>query len=75
MDHCARTINKVSSIAISDLLAENERLRERVEALERAASEGGEAVSSTWESDLNSRIWLENSPIFTKIVDLDRHLQ
>lgn len=50
-------------------------LRECVDKLENTTSERPHAEGPLWDSERRSRAWLENSPVCTKIVDLDFNLQ
>ena len=59
----------------TQLLDEVRKLQERVEELERTASEGQHAQTLLKESERRSRTWLEHSPVCTKILDLDFNLQ
>ena len=51
------------------------KLRERVDFLERKASEDRHTIELLRDSERRSRAWLEYSPACTKIVDLDFNLQ
>ena len=58
-----------------DLLDEIRKLRERVDFLERRASEDRHIIKQLQDSERKSHAWLECSPTCTKIVDLDFNLQ
>ena len=59
----------------AELLDEIQKLRERVDLLESMASENRYTTKLLRESERKSRAWLEQSPVCTKIVDLDLNLQ
>lgn len=66
-----RTIEKTKE----QILRENIQLKAKIEELEKSETEAQDVKNRLKESELKSRIWLENSPVCTKIVDLDFNLQ
>lgn len=65
------TVNKT----LEQLTNENDLLRARIEELEKSKNEIQNVEIKLKKSELKSRVWLENSPVCTKIVDLDFNLQ
>ncbi len=59
----------------AELLEEVQQLKQRIELLEGASTQHQHAEELLHESERKSRAWLENSPVCTKIVDLDFNLQ
>lgn len=59
----------------AQLLAENQKLAARIEALEQTAARQQQAEDLLRSTERQSRAWLEYSPVCTKIVDLDFNLQ
>jgi PAS domain S-box-containing protein len=59
---------------IQQFLSEIEQLKEKVSAFEKSQAEVKDSYSQKHSMDFNSS-WIENSPICTKIVDLDFNLQ
>jgi PAS domain S-box-containing protein len=58
-----------------ELLDENSRLRKRIEELEGSSKDLQHTQQLLDESERRFRVWLENSPVCTKILDLDLRLQ
>lgn len=56
-------------------IKENDQLRSRIDELQKSEIEIQKIENRLMESELKSRAWLENSPVCTKIVDLDFNLQ
>lgn len=57
------------------LIKENDQLRASIDELQKSEIEIQKIENRLMESELKSRAWLENSPVCTKIVDLDFNLQ
>ncbi len=57
------------------LLEELQLLRDQVEALENQNLERRPVGTLRSDSEEDSRAWLEHSPVYTKMVDLDFNLQ
>lgn len=57
------------------LIKENDQLRASIYELQKSEIEIQKIENRLMESELKSRAWLENSPVCTKIVDLDFNLQ
>lgn len=66
-----RTVEKTKE----QILRENIQLKAKIEELKKSETEAQDVKNRLKESELKSRIWLENSPVCTKIVDLDFNLQ
>ncbi|MBQ62928.1 MAG: hypothetical protein CMQ19_12750 [Gammaproteobacteria bacterium] len=57
------------------LLEELQLLRDQVEALENQKVEQRQVEIFEGDAEADSRAWLEHSPVYTKMVDLDFNLQ
>ncbi len=68
-------MEKISNKTKEQLLEENNQLRATIINLEKFKIETQEVENQLMKSELKSRLWLENSPVCTKIVDLDFNLQ
>ena len=61
--------------SLEQLLAENKRLQNKIAELDEVNTEINTDTSSLQDSERKSRAWIENSPVCTKIVDLDNKLR